>query len=124
MNRIRNNRRGETLVETLVALLIASISMAMLAGMVNSSVRITQMSVKDFEQYYENSSMLAEKDESEETAGTGTVQLTGSGTSGSQYYLGDAGAEVTYFTNGNAKRTKVYSYVLSAGGAGGEPEVP
>ena len=124
MNRIRNNRRGETLVETLVALLIASISMAMLAGMVNSSVRITQMSVKDFEQYYEDSSMLAEKDESEETAGTGTVQLTGSGTSGSQYYLGDAGAEVTYFTNGNAKRTKVYSYVLSAGGAGGEPEVP
>ena len=53
------NRAGETLTETLVALLIASLALVMLASMISSTTRIVTQSKTRLETYYKNNNQVA-----------------------------------------------------------------
>ena len=57
-----NNRRGETLIETLAAILVASMSTALLFFAVTASVRINEKAAHNDAGYYESIS-AAEKQE-------------------------------------------------------------
>ena len=52
---------GETLTETLVALLIAALALTMLAGMISSTTRIVTQSKATMKAYYENNNPVAEQ---------------------------------------------------------------
>lgn len=60
MNKLRN-RRGETMVESLIAVLIASLAMAGLAGMVASSTKMIRDSRTRLEAYYSANNAVAEQ---------------------------------------------------------------
>ncbi len=53
ISKIFNNKRGETIAETLVATLIASLSMVMFAGMVMASKTIIENSNVMLKEYYD-----------------------------------------------------------------------
>ena len=59
---------GETLTETLVALLIAALALVMLAGMISSTTRIVTQSKTTMNSYYAENNMVAEQGASEGTA--------------------------------------------------------
>lgn len=63
-----NNRKGETIAETLVATLIAALSMVMFAGMVMASKTIVDASNKKIIEYYDGFSQLISKEEVTETS--------------------------------------------------------
>ena len=52
------NRRGETLLETLVSLLVSTLALSMLAGMICKSVSISNKSMEDMQEYTERMNLL------------------------------------------------------------------
>ena len=60
-SKIIKNRRGETIAETLVSTLIASLAMVMFAGMVIASKNIIEDSNKKVIEYYKGFSELVNK---------------------------------------------------------------
>ena len=65
-------RMGETISETLVALLISSLALVMLAAMINTTVRLVTTSKETMNNYYEESAGL----ESISPGLQGTVTIT------------------------------------------------
>ena len=52
------NRRGETLIETLVSLLVSTLALSMLAGMMFKSVSLSNKSIDDMKEYTERMNLL------------------------------------------------------------------
>ena len=75
MKKLRS-KAGETLTETLVALLIGTIALAMLASMIGSTTRILKQTDGVLKEYYSDASSLAVHDESVKY-GSGTVSCSG-----------------------------------------------
>ena len=73
MNKLRS-RSGETITETLVALLISALALVMLAGVIASSSRIVTRSRAKIQEYYSACNEMAELNEK---TGTGAVKITG-----------------------------------------------
>ena len=93
-----NNRRGESLSEVLIALLISSLGIALLAVMITSSVRMITESRTTVESYVAAENALAVRTGS--TGQTGTVTLTNNG--GHDQDLTDnvsSDIPVTYYVN-------------------------
>lgn len=80
-------RSGETISETLVALLISSLALVMLASMINSTVNLVSTSKKKMNEYYEACAELENfsaaqsptGDDGDDDSGLGAGDVSGSG---------------------------------------------
>ncbi|MBQ2641724.1 MAG: hypothetical protein IJG52_00195 [Lachnospiraceae bacterium] len=105
IERLRS-RAGETIAETLVALLISSIGLMMLASMITSSAQLITKSRSVLKEYYAESNQLEEKGES--GAGSFDVVLAFPGSD-----LQPETAAVTYYENAAIGAKPVISYKLA-----------
>lgn len=92
------NKKGETIAETLVATLIAALSMVMFAGMVMASKTVVDESNKKIVEYYNGFSQLISKQNLTETP------------------MGP----ITLYTNSNGVMYYDYENTTNEGGSGGE----
>lgn len=88
---------GETIAETLIALLISALALVMLAGAIAATANMITTSDRKMGQYYENDSKLAtHTTPTGETDKKLNINITGTGTGGiseprtASYYLNDA----------------------------------
>ena len=78
------SRAGESISETLVALLISALALVMLAGVITTSTRIVTSSRESMNNYYDACNAMVDPDSStdEDTeieTGTGKVTIKGTG---------------------------------------------
>ena len=78
------SKRGETLIETLAAILISVLSFCFLTTVAVSSAKIIAMSAASFDEYYDGNNLVSAFDD-EASVGEGKLKLT-------------EGSEVCYFT--------------------------
>ena len=97
-----NRQSGETLTETLVALLIAALALVMLAGMISSTTRIVTRSRTTMNSYYSMNNNLAEQGTAEDTA---TITIADRGTTGETKAY-----SVSVYLNNTLGNTPVISY--------------
>jgi hypothetical protein len=93
-----NSRSGESLTETLVALLISALALVMLAGAITASMRVITRSREKLDEYYNaNESVVA--------GGTqpGKVSISVAGIQSKDY-------DVYFSTNDEFSNTPVISY--------------
>ena len=121
MNKIRakiTSEAGDSIGETLVALLIGSLALLMLAGAVSSGSRVIFRSEAKMDEYYiENNRISSMQGSSEElsvtmkektgesVAGGNPISLTGS----------DSSVKANAYTNSVFENKKVISYSYSGG---------
>ena len=84
-NKLRRNA-GESLAETLVALLISALAIVMLAGAIATATRLVTSSKNKLKTYYSNNEKLAKMNEAGEAA---VISVEGS----------SGGTKITYYTN-------------------------
>ena len=107
-----HSKAGESLVETLVSLLIAAIALTMLAGTLNAASNIITKSRRTLDTYYS-----ANEDE---TGVTGVIKMTGSGNTGSvtmtmsgtntSENISLSGVPIVYYKNETFSKTPVIAY--------------
>lgn len=98
---------GESLTETLVALLIAAIALVMLASMISSTTRIVTQSKTKMTEYYEaNKTVAAQTGEGTDDASV-TITDDASDTINGQQY------SVTAYLNQSFSSTPIASYRLN-----------
>ena len=102
------SRAGETIGETLVALLISSLALLMLAGAVSAASRAVQQSKTKIEEYYSADKGMAEQSSA---GGALTVSLQEK-TGGTEPSLGTFSYSGTYYKNDAYNSTVVVSYVI------------
>ena len=104
---------GETIVETLIALLISALALMMLAGAVNAGMRLVENSRAHMETYYQENNSLAAR-----AAGSASGSLTVSVTD-LLPKTGDADITVNYWVNDHFSKTPVVAYQQSVSGSSG-----
>ena len=102
-SRLRSSR-GESIAETLIAVLIATTALTMLAGMITASSHMIMRSRTVMQEYYEKNMPLEEKGQAAD--GTMTMTLTGSTPGEIQTETFD----VLYFENDTIGSRHVISY--------------
>lgn len=101
------SRSGESIAETLLALLVSALAMMMLAGAVSSAAKVITQSNLQMARYYKQDNALATR-----TSGANTiVTIEGKGISENH--------TVQYYTNSVFAGVPVVAYSESAGGATG-----
>ena len=102
------SRSGESITEVLVALLVSTLGIVLLAGMINSSsIMINQSKDKITEFVRESKTVVEQKDDP--AYGTDTVEIVENNVS-IKLFDGDKGASIEYFENDAAGKTVVKSY--------------
>ena len=109
-----NSKSGESITEGLVALLISSLGLLLLAGMITSTNRIVSRSKEATRNYIEQNNALVEQGTSLET---GTVSFSGGGSEKLTNNSGDT-ISVTYYTNEQTGSTPVTAYKKTEGTGG------
>ena len=96
-----HSRAGETIAETLIALLIASLALVMLAGAIASAVNVITRSNETMAEYYNQDNALAQR--ASAVSGSATVTV-GTGTRSVTYYVNDtfSKAPVVSYTHADA----------------------
>ena len=108
-------KTGESIGETLIALLISSLALLMLAGAVSSAGTIVQKSKTVFNDYYTKNNAVADQ-----TTPEGTLNVTFSPASAeSELPFKPASPEVNYYINDKYNQYQVVSYKMVP-----EPESP
>lgn len=104
------SRAGESIAETLIGLLIASLALVMLAGAIATATRLVLTSKDKMDRYYEADGNMATR-----TGGTEgpSIEITQTGGSVTQT------VPVEIYTN-NVFANPVYAYTVTTG-EGGEP---
>ena len=108
MQRLRNklkSRNGESIGESLAALLIASVALVMLAGMLTTTFRLTTNSQNNVGDYYEANRILAMQTEEDGSDGTVYLRVT----EDSPGLSDEIEYPVLIFDNGISK-TPLYAY--------------
>ena len=100
-----NSRAGESIGETLVALLIAAVALVMLAGAISASSDVVISSRKKLEKYYEGEEKLSDLSG---TGSFGTITITDA--TGS---ISFAPYSVVFYQNKEFQRTPVVEYKMS-----------
>ena len=96
------NSSGESIAETLVALLIAALALVMLASMISSTTSIVTQSKATMKSYYDNNNLIAKQ---ETTGNPATITLAPNGATGdSKQY------SVSVYVNNTLGNTPVVSY--------------
>jgi len=102
-----NSRKGETISETLVALLISSLALTMLAGAITESANLVEKGRKKMDDYYTANESDAD-----------VIRMTGAGEAASVTIedaaesdkLAAQSYEIVYYVNDEFDRTPVISY--------------
>jgi len=103
--------RGESIAETLVALLIAAVALVMLASMITSSTRLIERSENDLNAYYTANNALSAQSG---TGTAGTVSITDSADNAVKLSDSDDGTvDVYYYINDKVGSGDVVSYRLT-----------
>ena len=102
-------KHGESIAETLIALLISCAGLLMLASMIASGTRVVQKSRAKLKDYYEKNNVVAaegvnDPENLNTNAGTLTITITGEGVKGQVV------ENVNYYINDIFKNTSVISY--------------
>ena len=115
-----NDSSGESIAETLVAVLIAAFALLMLAGTINSASNMITKSKATLDEYYKLNNLI-ERRASGTDAGysVGSASLT---ISSSDLSWNDFNKSVSTYTNSKvgSKPVTAYTYVAGSGGEGGE----
>ena len=108
------SRRGETLTETLVAILVVALSSVILATMIGAASRMNKTAMEKDEQLYGAVTAAEAKPDSAKTADTTTnVNVT---VDGKSVIFGNSGAgSITYYVDAS---NTLYSYRYTKGGGG------
>ena len=101
------SRAGETLAEVLIALLVSTVAVVMLASMITSSVKIILKSSETMKAYYEDTSLISPAGDT----GSVTVKF-GDGSDSTDSYTLSAKFSETYKLGGK----DIISYLPDAGG--------
>lgn len=113
MNKIRS-RAGETIAETLIALLVGTLAMMVLAGMISATKDIVETTEEKMNDYYEANSALETFEEA--SAAENNVVLTVK-TDESTHTVTIPAEKIQYCENGELKKTvTAYRYVAASGG--------
>lgn len=114
------SQQGETLVETLVSLLIGGLALLMMAVAISAAVNMVSDSGDSMADYYTDSNAIALASSSAgvETA-SGTVQLVNSAGNAIDVKAGQAAEQDVTYIVGDAAGKKVVSYVADDGATGG-----
>ncbi len=75
-----NSNSGESIAETLVAVLIAALALLMLAGTINTASRLITTSKTKLDAYYKENNALSEHSDSSLIGGNHTVTVSSGGT--------------------------------------------
>ncbi len=102
------SRAGESLAETLVALLIAAVALVMLAGAVTTATGVITKSQNKLDAYYGAAESMTNRTSG--TSLTDGITIT-DGTS--------KNVTITYYSNSEFTATQVVTYVYSASATGG-----
>lgn len=107
------DKRGESIAEVLIALLISALALTILASMITSTKNVLDTSKKKMNEYNSHAAVLAEQT-SGSSAGTGTVKMTVSGAGGTSTIWNMTGdtstASVKYYVNREFSGTPVVAY--------------
>ena len=97
-NKLRSNS-GESISETLVALLISALALVMLAGAISAASRIVTSSRNKLSTYYDNNEILA-------------TMPAGEGQAGRLYFSNQEGdfEPIRYYENNTFSKNKVIAY--------------
>ncbi len=109
------NRRGETLIETLVSLLISTLALSMLAGMIFKASSLSNKSMEDMEEYTKRMNLLNNPLMSTDSANAPVSVVSGDATVTVSIVSGDAiisNEPVRYVLD---KTDNAISYVKSGG---------
>ncbi len=101
-------RAGESIAETLVALLIGCVALVMLAGMISTSAHLITKSKTLMNEYYLNNDTLEKKSGSTSGELTITIKKTSAGT------LPDKKYTANYYTNDKISGKPVISYLFKS----------
>ena len=104
--RVRNklhSKIGESIAETLVALLIGALALTMLAGAVGAAFRMINTNKKAVNEYYTNTNNLVTLDSGLKSAG---ITVTGGENSG----ISSESYNVQYVENSSFSKTPVIAY--------------
>lgn len=119
VNRIRaklTSKAGDSIGETLVALLIGSLALVMLAGAVSSGARVIFRSEKKMDEYYLENNKISSMEEGAETLSVTLKEKTGDGTGEAVSLTGtDLPVSANAYTNSVFENNKVISYSYSGG---------
>ena len=107
MLRKLKSRKGETISETLVSLLISSLALTMLAGAITASANLVEKSRTKMDSYYAASEVE-----------NGVIKMSGGGTEGTVTIKDSAASDgldaqtytIVYYENEEFTRYPVYSY--------------
>ncbi len=88
---------GESIAETLVAVLISAFALMMLAGTINTATRLITNSQDKLGKYYSSNNLLAEETESEESSTQNTFTVVLSDGSSSTGSVGKEWSNVPYY---------------------------
>ncbi len=100
-----NSHSGESISETLVALLIAALAMVMLAGAIGAASTIILGSRKKMKDYYDSNAGIVSMSSSE--TASGTITITDDSTSGK---ITITPINVTFYKNETFNQKTVVSY--------------
>ena len=107
------DKRGESIAEVLIALLISALALTILASMITSTKNVLETSKRKMNDYNSHAAVLAEQSSGSNT-GTGTVKMTVSGagvTTTTWNMTGDTStASVKYYVNPEFSGTPVVAY--------------
>lgn len=103
------SQAGETIAETLIALLVSALALVMLAGAIGTAARIISQSETKMQQYYQANNTLASPGTGEEgKKGTATIGFTKSG--GSIKLVDTDSFSVKYTKNDEISSKPVVAY--------------
>ena len=111
-----SKQSGETIAETLVALLIASLALVMLAGAVSSAMNTVTRSKNTMDDYYTVNNALVVRSTAAPTKGGMTVNTTNGPYTGeltvsvTDLKHENTGIKVTYWKNEQISGTQVITY--------------
>lgn len=116
-----HSRAGESIAETLIALLIGAVSLIMLAGAVSASSSIITRSRKTMDSYYTANEIVVTEPASISDSTIKAAIVSGN-TSGNKIEMQQSGSKiegceyaVTYYENTAFSKTPVIAYYLQAG---------
>ncbi len=99
-----NSRRGESIAETLVALLLSALALVMLAAAITSSTRVITASREKLKAYYDDNEQSNGVVKMLSAEGSTTISITSSDDLPTQSYT------VACFVNDEFSQTPVISY--------------
>lgn len=118
-NKLRS-KRGESIIEVMVAIVIGLFSVLMLGEVISTSAKLDRESRETMSQYYASNNQLASAFADNSAAGqAGLVRIKGTGDDNTEIKV-----DVQYFVNDKIGTNKVAAYRVITGNAGGEGEQP